>query len=185
MSPPVSTDPGHGSESSPTPTRKMSSSSVASVASGGQEHRSPVLQHKLRPSKLPVMPSYTNTKIHSPDNNVTKSPRPYLKKFSPPSSVDQDQIPSSIYPSNKYVQKMTSKITSKRAASPTSRTSSKRPGQASPKRGDISRRVSSPAYAARRRSPSLTRSVSVSIYNLLILIWLISLFEQLSQCPIL
>ena len=108
-----------------------------------------------RPSKLPVMPMYGHP-VHNTRNGTGRGQGyTHRKTTSPDSGVMSDQETlSPASPSTRY-----RVVTSKRPASP-QRTGSKRPGHASPKRGDVTRRVSSPVFTARRRSPSITRSVS-------------------------
>ena len=165
--------PGPGSnETSPLSPRKMSSSS--SIC--GQEHKqSPPLFRKPshpappRPSKLPVLPMYSNNNNQSKQAGEQIMARPVRpshyqgRKLTPPGSSDQESVSMSPVSSMTKYTRMMSPMNTKRAASP-SRTNNKRQGQMSPKRNEISRRVSSPVYVtARRRSPSLTRSVSFLI----------------------
>ena len=162
--------PGPGSnETSPISPRKMSSSSTC-----GQEHKnSPPVFRKpshpapQRPSKLPVMPMYNNNQVSKQSSMEQTMSRPLRpshyqgRKLTPPCSSDQESVSMSPVSSMTKHNRIMYPMSAKRAASP-SRTTSKRQGQMSPKRNDISRRVSSPVYTsvARRRSPSLTRSVS-------------------------
>ena len=150
-------------ETSPLTTRKTSvpsSASSPSPVSPGMVRRSvgPLATvTPQRPSKLPVMPMYGHP--HPAHNTRTASGRTqgytHRKTTSPDSGVTSDQeLMSPASPGTRY-----KLVTSKRPASP-QRVGSKRPGHASPKRGDVTRRVSSPVFTARRRSPSLTRSVS-------------------------
>ena len=146
-------------ETSPLAARKSSAPASPSPVSPAMSRRSvgPLATvTPQRPSKLPVMPMYGH-----PGHNARAGAgrlQGYTnrqKTTSPDSGVMSDQETlSPASPGSRY-----RLVTSKRPASPP-RTGSKRPGQASPKRGDINRRVSSPVYSARRRSPSLSRSVS-------------------------
>ena len=148
-------------ETSPLATRKTS---VPAPVTPSPTPASPVMSRRSvgplatapqRPSKLPVMPMYGHPAHNSRTGSSRAQGYTQRKTTSPDSGVTSDQETlSPASPATRY-----RLVTTKRPASP-QRTGSKRPGHASPKRGDVTRRVSSPVFTARRRSPSMTRSVS-------------------------
>ena len=142
-------------ETSPLTTRKTSVPASPSPVMSRRSVGPLATVTPQRPSKLPVMPMYGHP-VHSTRTGTGRSQGyTHRKTTSPDSGVTSDQETlSPASPSTRY-----RVVTSKRPASP-QRTGSKRPGHASPKRGDVTRRVSSPVFNARRRSPSITRSVS-------------------------
>ena len=136
-----------------------SSSGQASVKYGppGSSETSPVNTRKVSPPSLsPTSHRKLSSGVMGPPQRPSKlpvvsqyNPKQYQRKMTPP-GVEMDPVSRMM-------------ISSKRGVSP-ARVLTKR--TASPKRGDISRRVSSPVFTGRRRSPSLTRSVSIQDYNL-------------------
>jgi len=131
-------------------------------------------QNPQRPSRLPVVSMY-NPKQSSVSTIDNKQARPQMnsssiRKMTPPNQDHENLQISPLTPTNKYVRQNSMSPTAtlvikrgmspanlgfKRSASP-SRMTSKRAG--SPKRGDISKRVPSPSFVTRKRSPSVTHS---------------------------
>ena len=166
------------SETSPLAPRKISAPS-----SGPPSQQSPQPQRRpsggaqlvpgqpQRPSKLPVLPVYGHTghtaghSGHNPRAAAGRLSHYPLRKMTPPTSASAEYRLAGGGPA----------LASKRPASPApgrcpgTKRGGGGAGGGSPKRGDISRRVASPVFTARRRSPSLTRSVSpleVSVSNI-------------------
>ena len=162
------------SETSPLAPRKISAPS-----SGPPSQQSPQPQRRpsggaqlvpgqpQRPSKLPVLPVYGHTghSGHNPRAAAGRLSHYPLRKMTPPTSASAEYRLAGGGPA----------LASKRPASPApgrcpgTKRGGGGGGGGSPKRGDISRRVASPVFTARRRSPSLTRSVScleVSVSNI-------------------
>ena len=160
------------SETSPLSSRKNSTSNGQEKSPLSNRRQSSNIQAPQRPSRLPVVSMY-DPKQSLTTNSHAKRPQIAASRKATPPCQDHEPIQlSPLTPANKYMRRNsmspTASLVGKRGMSPTtlaskrsaspSRSSSKR--TASPKRGDVSRRVPSPVFATRKRSPSLTRSVS-------------------------